>query len=172
MRTLPRRAEIQDRKPPSGRKNLREVFSMKRTLQWSVLFTLLLCFILIPFMTQKAAAADYDLWVNGTQVTDENKADIPYEGTGKASYDDSTKTLTFENAVFTDSDVPVIQAQDDLIVTGQVQYTGTKGGILADKSLTIVGSDTNVNVTAPTAIITYVRVKAENSPLMPRPRSV
>lgn len=126
---------------------------MKRTLQWSVLFTLLLCFILIPFMTQKAAAADYDLWVNGTQVTDENKADIPFEGTGKASYDDSTKTLTFENAVFTKSDFPVIQAQDDLIVTGQVQYTGTKGGILADKSLTIVGSDTNINVTAPTAII-------------------
>ena len=104
-------------------------------------------------MTQKAAAADYDLWVNGTPVTDENKADIPFDGTGKASYDDSTKTLTFENAVFTNSDYPVIQAQDDLIVTGQVQYTGTKGGILADKSLTIVGSDTNVNVTAPTAII-------------------
>ena len=43
---------------------------------------------------------EYELWVGGTQVTSENCNDIPATKgvkTGKASYDDSTKTLTLHD---------------------------------------------------------------------------
>ena len=41
----------------------------------------------------------YDLWVGGTQVTEDNKGDIL--GDGKANYDPATKTLTLTGATLT-----------------------------------------------------------------------
>ena len=58
-------------------------------------FSLLLCLIfvaaLVPAVTV-AEAASYDIWVKGTQVTDEKLSNILGDGT--VSYDPATNTLT------------------------------------------------------------------------------
>ena len=43
----------------------------------------------------------YNLWVNGTEVTESNKSSIPC-GSGSASYDPTTNTLTFTDATITE----------------------------------------------------------------------
>ncbi|NLT95511.1 MAG: S-layer homology domain-containing protein [Clostridia bacterium] len=63
-----------------------------------------LIFVLGLFLLMPAAAqaADYDVWVGGVQVTDENKGGVTGEGiTGTVSYDPESNTLTLENATIT-----------------------------------------------------------------------
>ena len=43
-------------------------------------------------------AGEYNIWIGGVQVTDENKDNIPGVTEGKVSYNPSTKTLKFEGA--------------------------------------------------------------------------
>ena len=57
-----------------------------------VIFTIV-CTLMGAWTT--AQAANYDLWVGGTQVTDANKGDVL--GDGKVSYDPATLTLTLSN---------------------------------------------------------------------------
>ena len=73
---------------------------MKRKVL-SLLLTLVLCLSLVPLTAVPAYAADYDLWVAGVQVTDDNlvidstdNADIT---SGSATYDPSMATLTLNN---------------------------------------------------------------------------
>ena len=100
---------------------------MKKTLRWSVLLTLLLVCVTIPVMAQRAEAADYDVWVGDTQVTDENKTDVLDDGT--VSYD--AGTLTLKDAVITDAH----------------EFTNDSGvnctaNIYAEGGLTVTGSGT------------------------------
>ena len=47
-----------------------------------------------------AETTSYNLWVGGVEVTSDNASNITGEGitgTGKVTYDDSTKTLTLDN---------------------------------------------------------------------------
>ena len=57
-----------------------------------VIFTIV-CTLMGAWTT--AQAANYDLWVGGTQVTDANKGDVL--GDGKVSYDPATLTLALSN---------------------------------------------------------------------------
>ena len=80
----------------------------------------LLCLCMVMALMPTVAFAEpksYNLWVGGVEVTSDNASNITGEGitgTGKVTYDDSTKTLTldnvniasvysFENGVGTDS---------------------------------------------------------------------
>ncbi len=79
----------------------------KRTakiLAISLMFAMMAAFLPQMAFADDTPAGDdvvYDLWVGGTQVTSANCEDIPAaegyaEYSGKASYDDSTKTLTLD----------------------------------------------------------------------------
>lgn len=75
---------------------------MKAKSFLGLLLILALALGLIPGMTMTAAAADYDLWVKGVQVTSANMADVlkdDPDNKGKVSYtpadgDTSPATLT------------------------------------------------------------------------------
>ena len=60
-----------------------------------------LVMVLMAGVSSMAYAVDYNLWVGGTRVTDQNKTDIPAAtggtSTGTASYDPGTNTLTLTN---------------------------------------------------------------------------
>ena len=75
---------------------------------------LALCFLMVvalipttawaaePWITNLSAAPEvYDLWVNGTQVTSDNAANVLSDGT--VSYDAGTKTLTLNGANLTNA---------------------------------------------------------------------
>ena len=125
----------------------------------------------VQFKDETDEAEKYDLWVGGTQVTSENCNDIPAaEGctkySGKASYDDSTKTLTLHDynyegpgggynqatgySVYSDYDdtlVIVLEGTNNLKTTG-VDYNGSSFGVSAGNGeLRIMGSGT-LNVSA------------------------
>ena len=69
-------------------------------------------------------ATGYNLWVNGTEVTEANKSLIPCDS-GTATFDPSTYTLTFNDATITD---------------GYEYSTGFKAGIYSrNNALTIKG---------------------------------
>ena len=73
----------------------------KSKLIISVLVVLVTLCALLAVCTLSASAADsYDLWVNNTQVTAQNAADVLGDGT--VSYDAATKTLTLSGANITE----------------------------------------------------------------------
>ena len=91
------------------------------------------------------AATEYDLWVGGVRVTSDNLDNIGgVTGTGaKASYDPTTKTLTFENVtgfVGTYNNAYIF-ATEDLTIDGDVSVTGNISayGIYATENVTIKG---------------------------------
>ncbi len=115
---------------------------MKRTWRWSVLLTLLLVCVMIPVMAQRAEAADFDVWVGATRVTDENKTDVLGDGT--VSYD--AGTLTLKGAVitgahaFTDDSgtncTANIYAEGALTVTGTGTLSGADYGVYVKPDVT------------------------------------
>ncbi|MCR5250441.1 MAG: hypothetical protein K6E50_07545 [Lachnospiraceae bacterium] len=71
----------------------------------------------------------YKLWVDAKQISDKNASNITFPGGGSASYDPTTKTLTFNgddtvliNTYFFDSDLNSagIYAEQDLTIKGKV----------------------------------------------------
>ena len=66
---------------------------MKTSRILTFIFTLLLVCVMIPVMAQSAAAADYDLWVGGEQVTDEKRSGDGWE------YAPGSGTLTLSGAI-------------------------------------------------------------------------
>lgn len=82
---------------------------MKAKSFLGLLLILALALGLIPGMTMTAAAADYDLWVKGVQVTSANMADVlkdDPDNKGKVSYtpadgDTSPATLTLKGVKIT-----------------------------------------------------------------------
>lgn len=77
-------------------------------------------------LTLTVSAADYQVWVKGTQVTDANKNDIL--GDGKVSYNSSQKYLIFEDGTDITSDYHILSANQDLqiIINGKVRLNVTK----------------------------------------------
>ena len=96
-----------------------------------------------------ALAADYQLWVNGVQVTDENAGDILSDG-GSVSYNTATNTLTLNGATLDttysdtdDSGVIYHKGTGDLTISvnGTNSITSDSGaGILAWGNLKLTGS--------------------------------
>lgn len=61
---------------------------------------LMVCVMLLALLPGAALAADnYDLWVNGVQVTSDNAGDVL--GNGTVSYNAQTNTLTLNGAAIT-----------------------------------------------------------------------
>ena len=89
----------------------------------------------------------YDLWVNGTQVTDLNCGDITAAATGvtgTVKYDEATNTLTLNNASITASGAYAIKSAIPnltISVLGANTVTGATdwSGIRLDKSTTVTG---------------------------------
>ena len=92
------------------------------------------------------AVVNYDVWVDGTQVTSANKDDVlGNSGTPTVTYDPTTKTLTLNNAVIDFGSTKGIKASDDLVIDlkGENQITGTNNLIYLEtsgKKLTITST--------------------------------
>ena len=90
------------------------------SIRYARLLSLVLTLLLLPLASR---AATYDLYVNGTQVTDANKnaiiADYLIPGLGSSITFDGSHTLTLTNVsgVEFDSSVPFIQTGMDLTVS-------------------------------------------------------
>ena len=97
-----------------------------------------------------AWAVDYQLWVNGTQITDANCADIPsaVSGvTGTVTYDATLNKLTLNNAKIEASGAYAIRDSIPNMTIEVVGYNTINGaknwsGIRLDKSATITGGGT------------------------------
>ena len=79
----------------------------------------------------RADVVKYPVYVQGIQVTSQNKADVL--GNNKVSYDPSTKTLTLNNAKIRAEEVPEISEYDET----------DSAGIWASQSLTVVLKGSN-----------------------------
>ncbi len=98
----------------------------------------------------------YDLWLGNTQVTEENAADI--FGDGKASYDNSTKTLTLDNPVIpgkaTDAygyTAKIYSRMDELTIEGSYLMTASEAKyavdakqVIFDGNFSLYGSESGV----------------------------
>ena len=111
-------------------------------------------------LTKAEPAIEYPLWVGGTQVTSENASNI--DGDNKASYDDSTHTLTLNGYSYTgvghkensDPDSPLAAiyytGTDSLTIqlsgTSSITRTGNSSGTGADTAYGIHCSQGNLTI--------------------------
>ena len=130
----------------------------------SVLLALLMLLSTAP-MAAFAAGAElsetgvaYELWLGSTQVTSSNQSDI--FGTGQASFDPNTNTLTLSNpsisGVYTDNtgaSYKIASKNTDLIIKGSYHMTSAEaqygaasvgGALTLDGNFTFLGTDTGV----------------------------
>ena len=136
-------------------------------------------------LTKAEPAIEYPLWVGGTQVTSENVSNI--DGDNKASYDDSTHTLTLngynltvsnEDPVieygikYTGSDPLTINLEGENAIEGFLNYNKYRGinygiyitrdtdDIAADVTFTGEGS---LSVKAKRGIVSYTKTNSDDS---------
>ncbi len=102
-----------------------------------------------------AKADSYNLWVGGTQVTDDNKANIL--GNNTASYNSDTKSLTLTGANITNGHIfdyyshGIYSELEQLTVTGYGTISNCNVGIASNKdnaTLTVNGTGTGLNISA------------------------
>ena len=112
-------------------------------------------FTAVPF-TADAAIASYGLYLGETEVTSENAADI--FGDGKASYDNSTKTLTLDNPVIPGKakdasgyTAKIYSALDELTIKGSYLMTASEAKyavdakqVIFDGNFSLYGSESGV----------------------------
>ncbi len=111
-----------------------------KNLRKAMWFLPLMTLVLMPFTPVKAEG-EYDLYVGGVQVTDENKDDIL--GDGKARYNPETETLTLDNPTFSEGLESAIYANNlDLNIEGNVTATGKKYGIYVENGFLTINSGT------------------------------
>lgn len=133
--------------------------SMKKSRQITCLLLSVLMitalFTAVPF-TADAAIASYGLYLGETEVTSENAADIL--GDGKASYDNSTKTLTLDNPVIpgkaTDAygyTAKIYSRMDELTIEGSYLMTASEAKyavdakqVIFDGNFSLYGSESGV----------------------------
>ena len=132
-----------------------------------VIFTIV-CTLMGAWTT--AQAANYDLWVGGTQVTDANKGDVL--GDGKVSYDPATLTLTlsngasvagtglqsqaatgYGNGIYSLVNGLIITVEGTVTVSASTSNTAFNG-IYLDGNTTITGNG-SLTVTGSTAVRLY-----------------
>ena len=105
-----------------------------------ITFTLLALLAIV----MQASAASYNLWIAGTQVTDNNRSDILGDGT--VTYNSSTNMLTFNNATINVAGYCVKNYKDGLTIrfigTNSLTATNKKVAIYSDTEgeLTLTGS--------------------------------
>lgn len=112
----------------------------------AVLAALILAALMLVLALVAPARADDDvtvepvLLVGGVEVTAENQNDILQDG-GKATYDPTTGTLTFNNPTFDAGIGSAIYAQNlDLVINGDVNATGTSFGIYVENGTLSINS--------------------------------
>ena len=123
---------------------------MKKRL-FGLMFVL---FLMALLGSVTALAEDYPVYVNNTQVTDANKADILSDG-GKAKYDSTSKTLTLNSPTFntlkslsSPQRTVYIYANDDLTIKGSATLENTDSsftGICVLGNLTLTDANITVN---------------------------
>ena len=113
---------------------------------------LVLCFGIVVVLVYRnddlvrvSADDSYDVWVGNTQVTSENKDNIPGKNGGYATYDSETCSLTFYD--FKDVDYTsgkAVYAKGDLNISGTAYFDGFsyEKGICSDGMLTVSGKIT------------------------------
>ena len=92
------------------------------------------------------AVVNYDVWVDGTQVTSANKDNVlGNSGTPTVTYDPTTKTLTLNNATISSENTQGqgIYASDDLTINliGTNTITGSDNSIYSTGALTITSEN-------------------------------
>lgn len=96
------------------------------------LWGLTLC---LGLMTATALAADYNLWISGTQVKDSNANNVLGDST--VAYDPSTNTLTLNNATLNSASNHIIDSQMDALTIK----------LIGDNTLTATGTDRCISAT-------------------------
>ena len=100
---------------------------MKKKL-FSLLLSLVMMVTMMPGMSLTAfGIEEYNLWVAGVKVTDQNKSDVfgnADEG-AKISFNPSTNTLTLNNATITQSIVSSISTDAERVLPVEGGYTGS-----------------------------------------------
>ena len=126
---------------------------MKKKL-WTILLSIVMVAGLLPVTALAAEPTAYDIWVDGVQVTSENKDNL-FSGT--VSYDPTTHTLSLNNATLDDDTMSDYGIKTTIPSTLKIRLTGTNSitrtdtgggaGIRSDNAVEIIGDGTlTINV--------------------------
>ena len=112
-------------------------------------FAVIAALFLAMFALPSTVRAQYQLWVAGTQVSDDNHGDLSaIDGvTGQVSYNPETKVLRLQDATITSSSaIGIRSAIDGLTIevtgTNSVNIDGPYAAIQGEQALTINGNGT------------------------------
>ena len=126
---------------------------MKKKL-WTILFSIVMVAGLLPVTALAAEPTAYDIWVDGVQVTSENKDNLC---SGTVSYDPTTHTLSLNNATLDSDTMLDYGIKTTIPSTLKIRLTGTNSitrtdtgggaGIHSDNAVEIIGNGTlTINV--------------------------
>ena len=112
-------------------------------------FAVIAALFLAMFALPSTVRAQYQLWVAGTQVSDDNRGDLSsIDGvTGQVSYNPETKVLRLQDATITSSSAIGIRSSIDGLTievagTNSVSIDGPIAAIQGEQALTINGNGT------------------------------
>ena len=119
---------------------------------------------LLPVTALAAEPTVYDIWVDGVQVTSENKDNL---SSGTVSYDPTTHTLSLNNATIDSDPMSNYGIKTSIPSTLKIRLTGTNSitrtdigggaGIHSDNAVEIIGDGTlTINVQGDTYDGIYV----------------
>ena len=94
---------------------------MKKKL-WTILFSIVMVAGLLPATALAAEPTVYDIWVDGVQVTSENKDNLC---SGTVSYDPTTHTLSLNNATLDSDTMSDYGIKTTIPSTLKIRLTGT-----------------------------------------------
>lgn len=126
---------------------------MKKKL-WTILLSIVMVAGLLPVTALAAEPTAYDIWVDGVQVTSENKDNLC---SGTVSYDPTTHTLSLNNATLDSDTMLDYGIKTTIPSTLKIRLTGTNSitrtdtgggaGIHSDNAVEIIGNGTlTINV--------------------------
>ena len=136
---------------------------MKKKL-FAILFSIVMVAGLLPATALAAEPTVYDIWVDGVQVTSENKDNL---SSGTVSYDPTTHTLSLNNATIDSDPMSNYGIKTSIPSTLKIRLTGTNSitrtdigggaGIHSDNAVEIIGDGTlTINVQGDTYDGIYV----------------
>ena len=136
---------------------------MKKKL-WTILLSIVMVAGLLPVTALAAEPTAYDIWVDGVQVTSENKDNLC---SGTVSYDPTTHTLSLNNATLDSNTLSAYGIKTTIPNTLKIRLTGTNSitrtdigggaGIHSDNAVEIIGDGTlTINVKGDTYDGIYV----------------
>ena len=136
---------------------------MKKKL-FAILLSIVMVAGLLPVTALAAEPTVYDIWVDGVQVTSENKDNL---SSGTVSYDPTTHTLSLNNATIDSDPMSNYGIKTSIPSTLKIRLTGTNSitrtdigggaGIHSDNAVEIIGDGTlTINVQGDTYDGIYV----------------